>query len=115
MPLAEELGVVMAIEPMHPGCAGQCTFLNSLDDALSVLAAVDSPFVKMVLDTYHLGQSGDLVARIPEIVSRIALVQLGDAKLPPNGEQNRCRLGAGTIPLQPIVCAVAGRRLRRFF
>ena len=69
----------------------------------------------MVLDTYHLGQSGDLVARIPEIASRIALVQLGDAKLPPNGEQNRCRLGTGTVPLQPIVCALRAAGYDGFF
>lgn len=114
-PLAEELGVAMAIEPMHPGCSAQCTFLNTLDDALSVLNAVDSRFVKMVLDTYHLGQSGDLVDRIPEIASRIALVQLGDAKLPPSGEQNRCRLGAGTVPLRPIVCALRAAGYDGFF
>ncbi len=105
-PLAEELGVVMAIEPMHPGCAAQCTFLNSLDDALSILAKVESPYVKMVLDTYHLGQSGNLIDRIGAIAPRIALVQLGDAKCPPNGEQNRCRLGTGIVPLKQIVCAL---------
>jgi sugar phosphate isomerase/epimerase len=105
-PVAEELGVVMAIEPMHPGCAGQCTFLNSLDDAMTVLSAIDNPYAKLVLDTYHVGQSDHLVERIPEIASRIALVQLGDAKSPPKGEQNRCRLGDGKIPLRPIVCAL---------
>jgi sugar phosphate isomerase/epimerase len=106
VPLAKDLGVVMALEPMHPGCAAQCTFLNSLDDALAVLAAVNSAQVKLVLDTYHLGQSERLVERIPEIASRIALVQLGDAKSPPHGEQNRCRLGEGNIPLRSIACAL---------
>ena len=114
-PLAEELGVAMALEPMHPGCAGQCTFLNSLDDALTVLSAVGSTHVKMVLDTYHLGQSSCLVERIPEIVSRIALVQLGDARRPPDGDQNRCRLGHGTVPLQSIVCALRKAGYDGFF
>ncbi len=114
-PLSEALRVVMAIEPMHPGCAAKCTFLNSLDDALSVLTAVDSPYVKMVLDTYHLGQDGDLAARIAEIVPRIALVQLGDAKCPPNGEQNRCCLGAGTVPLKQIVCELRKAGYDGFF
>jgi len=106
VPLAEELGVVMALEPMHPGCAAQCTFLNTLDDALSILAELDSAQVKLVLDTYHLGQTGCLAERIPEIASWIAVVQLGDAKSPPTGEQNRCRLGEGTVPLRPIVRAL---------
>jgi sugar phosphate isomerase/epimerase len=106
LPLAHELGVVMALEPMHAGCAAQCTFLNTLDDALKIIHTVDSPSLKLVLDTYHLGQAAGLVERIPEIVSQIALVQLGDAKSPPQGEQNRCRLGEGTIPLRQIVCAL---------
>jgi sugar phosphate isomerase/epimerase len=115
VPLAEELGVVMAIEPMHPGCAAECTFLHSLNDALSILSTVDSPYVKMVLDTYHLGHTVDLVDRIGEISSRIALVQLGDAKCPPNGEQNRCRLGTGTVPLRQIVAALRSAGYDGFF
>jgi sugar phosphate isomerase/epimerase len=105
-PLAEELGVVMALEPMHPGCAARCTFLNNLDDALGIIRAIDRPHVKLLLDTYHLGQDPGLVERIPEIVPVIALVQLGDAKRPPQGEQNRCRLGDGVVPLREIVCAL---------
>ena len=62
-----------------------------------------------VLDTYHLGQDPGLVERIPQIASQIALVQLGDAKCPPQGEQNRCRLGDGIVPLRQIVCALRAR------
>ncbi len=106
VPVAEEHGVTLAIEPMHPGCAADCTFITGLDDALRLLEAVGSPWVKMVLDTYHLGHDAALVERIPEIASRIALVQLGDARRPPQGEQNRCRLGEGTLPLAEIVAAL---------
>jgi sugar phosphate isomerase/epimerase len=115
VPLAKELGVVMAIEPMHPGCAAECTFINSLGDALQILTCVDSPHVKMVLDTYHLGQCDKLIGRIPEIAPRVALVQLGDAKSPPNGEQNRCRLGAGNIPLRQIIAALRKAGYDGFF
>jgi sugar phosphate isomerase/epimerase len=91
---------------MHPGCAAPCTFLTSLDEVLSLLDAVDSSQVKLVFDTYHLGQSPAVLDRIPEIAARIAIVQLGDAKRPPAGEQNRCRLGEGEIPLREIVAAL---------
>ena len=106
IPAAAELDVTLAVEPMHPGCAAECTFLTSIDDVLAVLEAVGSEQVKMVLDTYHLGQDADIVSRIPEITRHVAIVQLGDAKRPPEGEQNRCRLGAGTIPLAEIVAAL---------
>ena len=105
-PQAEELGVILAIEPMHPGCADQWTFLTTLDDTLQLLDAIASPQVKMVLDTYHLGQEEGLVGRLATIVPQVAIVQLGDARRPPEGEQNRCRLGEGVVPLAQITAAL---------
>ena len=88
-------GVTMALEPMHPGCAENWTFLTTLDETLALLDAVASPQVKMVFDAYHLGQEPGIVDRIPQLVSQVAIVQLADAKGAPCGEQNRCRLGEG--------------------
>jgi sugar phosphate isomerase/epimerase len=105
-PLADELGVTLALEPMHPGSAAEWTFLTNLDETLAMLESVGHPRVKMVLDTYHLGLDAGVLARMPEIVPRVALVQLGDAKRPPQGEQNRCRLGEGLVPLREIVRAL---------
>ena len=90
---------------MHPGCAADWTFLNAIDDVLDVIHAVASPQVKMVVDTYHLGLDPRLIDRIGEIAKFIAIVQLGDARRPPRGEQNRCRLGEGIVPLGEIVAA----------
>ncbi|NLF72754.1 MAG: sugar phosphate isomerase/epimerase [Candidatus Anammoximicrobium sp.] len=106
IPRAAECGVTLAIEPMHAGCASAWTFLTDLDETLSLLDSFQSPQVKLLFDAYHLGHVPDIVDRLPELVSRIALVQLGDARVPPCGEQNRCRLGAGTLPLQAIVAAL---------
>jgi sugar phosphate isomerase/epimerase len=114
-PQAAEHGLDLAIEPMHPGCATEFTFLTSIDDVLSLLAAVDRPEVKIVFDTYHLGQDPRIIARIPELVERIAIVQLGDARQPPCGEQNRCRLGEGVIPLTEIVAALAAAGYRGYY
>lgn len=115
-PQADAAGVTLAVEPMHAGCAAEWTFLNDLDNTLSLLAAVNHPRVKMVLDTYHLGFTGpmdepseqvdDLSRKIAAAASQIAIVQLGDGRRPPNGEQNRCRLGEGVVPLRQIVAAL---------
>jgi len=114
-PLAAELNVALAVEPMHPACAAEFTFLTSLDDVLTLLDTVGSPQVKIALDTYHLGFDPNLARRIPQIVSRVALVQLGDARMPPKEEQNRCRLGEGVIPLEAIVDALTAAGYDGFY
>ena len=105
-PVADHHGVALAVEPMHPGCAAQFTFLTSLDDVVELLGAVGGDQVKMVFDTYHLGQDDAILERLPEIAPHVALVQLGDARQPPTGEQNRCLLGEGTIPLKEIIAGL---------
>jgi sugar phosphate isomerase/epimerase len=115
VPLAVELGVVLALEPMHPGCAGEFTFLTDLQEVLDLLEAVGSEQVKIVFDTYHLGQDRQILDRIPEITRHVAIVQLGDAREPPTGEQNRCRLGEGMIPLREIVGALGAAGYDGFY
>lgn len=105
-PQATELGVSLAIEPMHPGCAAEWTFLNGIEDTLALIDQTATVGVKMVFDTYHLGQEPDVLDRLDQVAPHVALVQLGDARRPPEGEQNRCRLGEGKIPLAEIVAGL---------
>lgn len=104
-PAAEELGVDLAIEPMHPGCAKEFTFLTSVNEVLELCDAVDSKAVKLLYDTYHLGHDEDCAEQIAGLADRVALVQLGDGREPPSVEQSRCRLGEGVVPLAGIIRA----------
>lgn len=106
IPLAAESGVTLALEPMHPGCASEWTFLTQLDDALEMIARLGRPELKLVLDLYHVGMEERLCERIPSILDKIALVQMGDLRQPPQGEQNRCRLGEGIVPLREILAVL---------
>lgn len=106
IPLAIDYDVTLAIKPMHPRCAEQCSILTSWDAAIELIEEFASPRLQMVLDTYHLGFESHLVERIARNIDRIALVQLGDARRPPNGEQNRCRLGEGQLPQREIIHAL---------
>jgi sugar phosphate isomerase/epimerase len=101
--LAEEVGVTLALEPMHPNCASDWTFLTNLKDARDWIEDLGSPAVKLVIDTYHLCQDAIPAFDDPGLIEKIALVQLGDSRLPPAEEQNRCRLGEGRLPLADIV------------
>lgn len=105
-PAAAEQNVLLAIEPMHVGCAAEWTFLNGLDDALEIIQSIDCPQVRLAFDAYHLGQDRDALRRLPDLVPLLALVQLGDAHRAPSGEQNRCRLGEGSVPLGKIIATL---------
>ncbi|MBN2295610.1 MAG: sugar phosphate isomerase/epimerase [Pirellulales bacterium] len=113
LPFAADSGVVLAIEPMHPGCAAEWTFLTDIEETIAFLEEIDSPWVKMLLDTYHFGiEAGDsdaqgttpeIIDLIPRIIPYLATVQLADGKRPPLRDQNRCRLGDGIVPLGQII------------
>jgi sugar phosphate isomerase/epimerase len=108
LPLATELDVTLAIEPMHPGCAAEWTFLTSLDEAVGLVDSLGSPRVKLAFDTYHLGHDPRVLDEIGRLRDRIAIVHLGDSLKPPEAEQSRQPLGAGILPLREIVAALRG-------
>jgi sugar phosphate isomerase/epimerase len=95
LPLAEELNVTLALEPMHPRCAGEWTFLTSLEDALGLILEMRSRRLKLVWDTYQLWHEANCRTRVLEVLEHVALVQLSDARVPHTPDQERCRLGTG--------------------
>lgn len=105
-PIAAQQNVKLAVEPMHPGCAQEWTFLTSIEETLSLVDAVDSAQIGLVFDTYHLGFDREVIEQIPQLVERIRVVHLGDGRAAPQGEQNRCPLGEGELPLAEIIAAL---------
>ncbi len=95
--------VKLAIEPFHPGCGDEWSFVNDVRSTLDVIAAVGSDNLGLVLDTYHLGLDASLHHWLPEVISHLQLVQLGDARHSPFGEMNRCLLGKGSVPIPAIL------------
>jgi sugar phosphate isomerase/epimerase len=107
VPLAEDLRVTLAIEPMNPGCAADCTFLTSLADAEAVMDTIGSPRVQLAFDAYQFGAEPTAIELLPRFAGRIAIVHLADGKTPIEQEQNRTRLGDGVVPLAEVVAALS--------
>ena len=95
--------IQLAVEPMHVGCAHDWTFLTELPGTLDIIAEINNPNVGIVFDSYHMAHDPNVIYWLPELVPRIRLVQMGDSKATPMGEQNRCMLGEGSLPLHEIV------------
>jgi sugar phosphate isomerase/epimerase len=99
--------VCLAIEPFHPGCGDEWSFLHDVRATLDIIAAVGSNNIGLVLDTYHLGMDEDVLDWLPEVIEYLQLVQLGDSRHCPLGEMNRCLLGDGRVPIPSILESLA--------
>ena len=99
LPVAEELSVTLAVKPMHPACASGWTFLTDLERTSQWARSYQHDRLKLVVDLYQWGFDRSFKDQLGSLVSELALVQLGDGRLPPDKEQSRCPLGAGEIPL----------------
>ena len=60
LPLAESLGVKLAIEPLHPMYADDRSAINSLASANDVCDELNHPLVGIAYDVYHLWWDPDL-------------------------------------------------------
>jgi sugar phosphate isomerase/epimerase len=103
LPIACEFGVPLAFEPMPSRCASEWTFLTDIDETLQLLDQFDSPQLKLAFDTCHFGHDEAICERLGELAPRIGIVHLADCKQPLCVEQDRCRLGEGTIPLELMI------------
>ena len=98
--LAATGGVTLALEPLnsrvdHPGY-----FLDTLPDALRMLAEVGHPAVRLLLDVYHMRvMHEDLLDRLPAVLPATAHVHVAD--VPGRGEP-----GSGTIPWAAVMDAL---------
>ncbi len=103
---AQALGVQLAVEPMHSGCAHDFTFLTNVPDTLEIIQKISNSNVGIVFDCYHMAQDRHVLEWLPSVVPFIRLVQCGDSKSAPVGEQNRCPLGQGRIPIAEIISTI---------
>ncbi|QYN20478.1 sugar phosphate isomerase/epimerase [Amycolatopsis sp. DSM 110486] len=104
LPAAERAGVVVALEPFHPVLAADRSWLVTLAQATDVVERLDSPFLGIAVDSYHLWWDHRLAAGLTRAGRRIAAVQIADwmvpepGRLPPRGLP-----GEGVVPLREFV------------
>jgi sugar phosphate isomerase/epimerase len=103
LPLAETADIPLAIEPMHPRCAADCTFLTDLDSVISLIDEFQSDYLKLAYDTYHFPLGAAQRQTLANLAPYIGIVHLADRRVPPSMEHERCPLGQGRVPLAEIV------------
>ena len=100
---AADVEVTLAIEPMHAACAADWTFITELEAAVALVESYNSPFLKLVFDTYHFGHDATVLANLAEIVPHVGIVHLADRLEPHGADQDRRALGTGRLDLAELV------------
>jgi len=104
VPRAQELGVRLGIEPLHPMfCADRCVLVR-LGDALDLALQFPADAVGVVVDTYNVWWDSAVAADIARGSGRIVSYQLGDwvSPLPADALLGRAHLGDGSIDFGSI-------------
>jgi hydroxypyruvate isomerase len=89
--MAHAAGTVLWLEPVYMLLNGQRMFVDTIGRGLDIVAAVDSPGLRLLADVYHAAQTNeDLAAAIGDRIRYVAHVQVADTP-------GRHEPGTGTI------------------
>ncbi len=105
IPHAESLGVKLAIEPLHPMYAGARSAINTLGQANDMAESIQSDWVGIAVDVYHLWWDELLEKEIRRCGNNNHLFayHICDWKVPTEDMLNdRGLMGEGCIPLKQI-------------
>jgi sugar phosphate isomerase/epimerase len=108
VPFAQQAGVRLGIEPLHPMfCADRCA-ISSLGEAVDLALEFPADAVGVVVDTYHVWWDARLAADIRRAAGRIVSYQLCDWILPLPADLllGRGHLGDGFIDFRSITAWV---------
>ena len=110
-PHAEERGVSLSLEPMHPMFAADRAVLSTIDQALDMAEASGSTAVGVVVDTYHVWWDPTLERAIRRAGAsgRLLAYQVCDWNLPLAAEplHSRGYMGDGFIDFPAITRMIA--------
>jgi sugar phosphate isomerase/epimerase len=105
IPVAEAAGVRLAIEPLHPMYADNRSAINTLEQANDMTEILNSPWLGVAVDVYHLWWDPHLEKEIMRSGRNNALLafHISDWKSPTTDFLNdRGMMGEGCIPIKKI-------------
>jgi sugar phosphate isomerase/epimerase len=116
VPVAQELGVRLGIEALHPMFCADRSVIASLGEAMDLTLSFPADTVGVVVDTYHVWWDARLFPEIARAAGRIVSYQMCDwvVPLPADVLLGRGHLGDGVIDFGPISAAVEAAGYRGY-
>ena len=107
LPHAEDHGVRLAIEPLHPMMISERSAIVTLGEAVDLAERIDSDHLGVIVDAYHVWWDPRLYAEIARSGERILGYHVADWLVPTTDRlQGRGMMGEGVIDLRRIRAAV---------
>jgi sugar phosphate isomerase/epimerase len=102
-PYAKACKVKLAIEPLHPMYTDTRSAVNTIDQANNLVMVLDSPWVGVAVDVYHVWWDPFLRAEIKRASGTIFSFHVSDWRVPTRDLLNdRALMGSGCIPIRQI-------------
>jgi sugar phosphate isomerase/epimerase len=116
VPFAQQLGVRLGIEALHPMFCADRSVIASMGEAVDLALGFPAEVVGVVVDTYHIWWDRRLAAEIVRAAGRIVSYQVCDwtLPLPADALLGRGHLGDGVIDFGPISAAVTAAGYRGY-
>ncbi|MDB4534457.1 sugar phosphate isomerase/epimerase [Vicingaceae bacterium] len=115
VPIADDFGVRLAIEPMDRHHASGFTFLHSIQDTLELLSPYPESTIGLVLDLFQFGHLFDQQTEsLSQLANRIALVQLSD-RTDQTPKASRCLPGLGIVDIKEWISFFERSGYRGFY
>jgi sugar phosphate isomerase/epimerase len=103
---ARELGVPFGLEPIHRSQRDEFSFVHTLPEALELLADAGLDDVGVMVDTFHVGDTENVLEHLERHVDRVTGLHV--AEHPRDEREGRVLPGEGTRPAAEIVDALRG-------
>jgi sugar phosphate isomerase/epimerase len=103
---AAELGLTIALEPLHSSISESFSFVSTIPDAIALLDEIDEPNTGLLFDVWHLSDTPDVLTHIRTHAGRFLGVHVNDRRDPTRSWCDRVLPGDGTIDFAAILTAL---------
>ena len=115
-PIAEARNVKLGLEVLHPMYLDTWSAITTIEQALDIIESIDSEYVGLVLDLYHIYWDPKLSAGIKRAAGKIFGVHIDDWRFPTRDIlRDRVVMGDGIIPVGRIIREIQDTGYDGFF
>lgn len=102
---AREVGVPLALEPIHASARDDFTMVDTIPDAVALITEVGEP-MGLLFDTWHLWDTPDVLDHVRAEAHRFPAVHINDWRAETRGWDDRALPGEGVMDLPAVFGAL---------